>query len=289
VRAGIVLADRHFCDAPGQSCAEWSGSLQSIASPVANLSLYPTAPIVGKPTRMMHHDHLGIRRPNNDLARNIVLAERRQRMTRALVAWLLALFATVAFVLFSIQWLDRPIAVYFSKLIPRERLPIELADRIFSIPSIAAILFVLLGLRAVNERRFSKVETVIALCTIGTLIMTVIKDQLKFVFGRTWPYLLQHDVYEFNFFKSGSFLESFPSGHAAVAATVLSIVWSFFPKARSLCTTVFVVANFGLVALSLHYLSDVVAGTFAGVSVGLFTVAIWTAGYSSFRVDRSAD
>jgi membrane-associated phospholipid phosphatase len=102
-------------------------------------------------------------------------------------------------------------------------------------------------------------------------------DQLKFVFGRTWPYLLRDDVYGFNFFQSGRFFESFPSGHAAVAAVVLFVVWILFPTKRILCGIGIVAVDLGLVALNLYFLSDVVAGSFVGISTGLFTLALWKA------------
>src|ERR1700691_6100238 len=104
-------------------------------------------------------------------------------MYRTFNAWLLATVVTVVFVLVSVRWLDKPIAIFFSGVMRRESL--EFADQIFSIPSIAAMSFVLLGLHAITRGQFSKAEAVIAICTIGTLITTVVKDQLKFVFGRT--------------------------------------------------------------------------------------------------------
>jgi membrane-associated phospholipid phosphatase len=196
-------------------------------------------------------------------------------MYRTFNAWLLATVATVVFVLVSVRWLDKPIAIFFSGVMRRESL--EFADRIFSIPSIAAMSFVLLGLHAITRGQFSKAEAVIAICTIGTLITTVVKDQLKFVFGRTRPDFLQYDVYGFNFFNSERFLDSFPSGHAAVAAAIFSILWILFPKMRGGCAMGIVAADLGLVVLDVHFVSDVIAGTLVGVSVGLFTVATWKA------------
>jgi membrane-associated phospholipid phosphatase len=145
------------------------------------------------------------------------------------------------------------------------------------------MLFVFLGLVAISGRGYGKSLAFVALCTVGTLNTTVVKDQLKFVFGRTWPYLLQHDIYEFHFFQSARWLESFPSGHAAVAATILSMVWIVFSDVRTACAVLLVAVNTLLVALDLHFLSDAVAGTFVGVSVGLFTVAIWRATGSMIR------
>src|ERR1700749_1297553 len=100
-------------------------------------------------------------------------------MTRTFSAWLAAFLMTAAFVSASIRWFDRPIAEFFYKFGEGQRLPIETADRIFSIPGIATGLFVIWGLRAIMGRRLSKVEATIAICTIGALVTTVIKDQLK--------------------------------------------------------------------------------------------------------------
>ena len=88
---------------------------------------------------------------------------------------------------------------------------------------------------------------------------------------------VQDNVYGFHFFQSGNSFESFPSGHAAAAAAVLSVVWILFPELRVICAIGAIAVDLGLVALNLHFLSDVVAGSFVGISTGLFTVALWRA------------
>lgn len=130
------------------------------------------------------------------------------------------------------------------------------------------------------------------MCAISTLATTVIKDQLKFAFGRTWPdtwgpgivSLVRDNVYGFHFFQSGKSFESFPSGHAAVAAAVLSVIWILFPNLRVFCTIGLIAVDIGLVALNLHFLSDVVAGSFVGISTGLFTVAVCSASKVGIQV-----
>ena len=125
----------------------------------------------------------------------------------------------------------------------------------------------------------------IALCDISVLATIIIKDQLKFVFGRTWPdtwgpgivSFVRDGAYGFHFFQFGKSFELFPSGHAAVAAAVLSVAGMLFPSLRAACAIGVVLADAGLVALNLHFLSDVVAGSFLGFSAGLFTVALWPA------------
>jgi membrane-associated phospholipid phosphatase len=198
-------------------------------------------------------------------------------MTQTLKTWLAGLLIVAALVSVSIRWLDKPIAEFFSKTAEQQRTPLELVERFFSIPSLAAGSFLICGLIAIAGRRPSRIEATIAISIVTVLVTTVIKDQLKFVFGRTWPYLLSQNMYGFNFFHAGRLYESFPSGHAAVAAAVLSIVCILFPTQRILCVIAIVAVDVGLVALNLHFLSDTVAGSFVGLSIGLFTVTLWKA------------
>jgi membrane-associated phospholipid phosphatase len=217
-----------------------------------------------------------------------------EQMTRTFKIWLAGLAVTVAVVLVSVQWIDRPIALWIFDVFGGRRIPTQTADRIFSIPLVTTIVFVIFGIIAVMGRHFSKLEATIAMCAISTLATTVIKDQLKFAFGRTWPdtwgpgivSFVRDNVYGFHFFQAGKSFESFPSGHAAVAAAVLSVVWILCPNQRVLCTIGLIAANIGLVALNLHFLSDAVAGSFVGLSTGLFTVALWRASKGEIQVAK---
>ena len=218
-------------------------------------------------------------------------------MTRTSKTWLVGLVATAAFVTVSFQWLDRPIALLIYDIFGGRRIPTELPDRILKIPLATAIVFVICGLVAIMGRCFLKRETAVAMCTISTLAAIIIKDQLKFAFGRTWPdtwgpgivSLARDNVYGFHFFQTGKSFEAFPSGHAAVAAAVISVVWILFPRLRVICAIGVVVVDLGLVALNLHFLSDVVAGSFVGISTGLFTVALWRASDLGMGVVKVGD
>ena len=66
-------------------------------------------------------------------------------------------------------------------------------------------------------------------------------------------------------------------GHAiaAVAASVMTVLWAMFPRLGVACAVSVVAADLGLVLLNLHFLGDVLAGTFVGASTGLFTVILF--------------
>jgi membrane-associated phospholipid phosphatase len=68
---------------------------------------------------------------------------------------------------------------------------------------------------------------------------------------------------------------------------VLWVLWILYPKLRVLWAIGVVSVDVGLVALNVHFLSDVVAGSFVGVSTGLFTIAMWRASGNQIS-DRDA-
>jgi membrane-associated phospholipid phosphatase len=204
-------------------------------------------------------------------------------MTRTFNSWLIGLLMTTLLATISVQWLDRPIATLVHEAFGSRYVPDAVTRSPgLSIPLASAFVFVIFGLSALMGRNFSKIEMSVLLCDVSVLAADAIKNQLKYVFGRTWPdswdpnvpSFIHDNVYGFNYFHYGQSFESFPSGHAAVAASVMSVLWMLFPRLRTLCALGVGAADLGLVLLNLHFVSDVVAGTFIGVSTGLFTVTL---------------
>lgn len=207
-------------------------------------------------------------------------------MTPAFKAWAAALLAVAVFTVISIAWLDRPIALFVHDIFGGRHVSAGVVRAPgLSVPLITSSVFVVFGLAALIGRQFSRLETVVLLCTVGVLAAESVKNQLKFVFGRTWPdswgpkitSLVRDNVYGFHFFHGGQSFESFPSGHAAVVAAVISVLWISYPRLRMAYAICISTAGLGLVLLNLHFLSDVIAGTFVGISAGWFTVAVWRA------------
>jgi membrane-associated phospholipid phosphatase len=205
-------------------------------------------------------------------------------MTRTFKVWLGSLLVIALSALISVLWFDKPIALLVYDIFGGRHLSPDVAvSPGLSIPLASAAIFVVCGLAAVMGRRSSRLGTAVLLCDISMLAADAVKNQLKFVFGRTWPdswgpqilSLIRDQTYGFHFFQYGLSFESFPSGHAAVAAAAMSVLWILYPRLRAVWGAAIVIADVGLVALNLHFLSDVVVGSFVGVSTGLFTVALW--------------
>jgi len=68
----------------------------------------------------------------------------------------------------------------------------------------------------------------------------------------------------------------------------MSVFWVVFPKLRPLYAICIGAADAGLVLLNLHFVSDVVAGTFVGVSTGMFTVALCSPNFRENSLNRAA-
>ena len=107
-------------------------------------------------------------------------------MTRTFKIWLASFLAIALFTPISVLWLDRPIALIHDMFGSRQIAGDLGRSPILSI-SLVSDSFFYCGLSAIMGRKFSKFETVILLCDISVLAVYAAKDELKFLFGRTWP------------------------------------------------------------------------------------------------------
>ena len=205
-------------------------------------------------------------------------------MTRAFKIWIGSLALVALFTIISVEWFDRPVASLVHALFGRADVSAKMAASPgLSVPLISTLVFAIYGLLAIMGRQFSRAETTLLLCDISLLVDDVVKNQLKFVFGRTWPdswepgvvSFVRDNAFGFHFFQTGKSYESFPSGHAAAVAAAVMVVWMIYPRARLACAGLITAADIGLVLLNVHFISDVVAGTFLGCSVALFVLTLW--------------
>lgn len=110
---------------------------------------------------------------------------------------------------------------------------------------------------------------------LSVLGVSLLKYPLKFAFGRTWPAtfyqnnpsLLHDNVYGFHPFHGGVAHGAFPSGHAAVAAAVATVLWVYYPRYRVLAVGLWAAVAVGLLGAYYHFAGDVVGGTLLGVLV----------------------
>jgi membrane-associated phospholipid phosphatase len=199
-----------------------------------------------------------------------------------LTRWLIALLLVAVAVTISFQWLDRPISFF-----AHEHLRQPIFERLTRISEylapIAVLVFAAIGLRALIGGTLSKIEAAVLLCAISVVTSAEIKDQLKFMFGRTWPEtwvndnpsLIRDGAYGFNFFHGGRGYNSFPSGHTTVVCAAMVVLWFLYPRWRPLWALIALAVAVGLVGANYHFLADVIAGAFIGISTGWIAVLLW--------------
>jgi membrane-associated phospholipid phosphatase len=201
--------------------------------------------------------------------------------------WLRYLLFTSLTVLIAYLWLDRPISLFVHDTFHHRSHEISVALTQLPDPliGIANIIFVVIGLLALFGRALSKHERAAFISSMSVIFAASIKNQLKFLLGRTWPETwiknnpsFIHDrVYGFNFMHGGAGYESFPSGHMAVTCAVISVLWIYYPQLRWAYVIVGLAVALGLIGADFHFLSDVIAGSFIGISTAWMSMAILSA------------
>ena len=212
----------------------------------------------------------------------------------AVSRWSLALVLTALAVAASYLWLDRPIALFV-----HDRLHgYVLFPALTRIPEIVTPLvllaFAVIGLHALLRRPLARLHTVVVLAAASVAVSEAIKDRLKFAFGRTWPEtwirdnpsFIRDHIYGFFPLHGGPGFAAFPSGHTAAICAVMSVLWICYPRFRLLYAAAMVAVAVGLIGADFHFLGDVIAGGFVGISIGWLTVTLWELGHREVRVSK---
>jgi membrane-associated phospholipid phosphatase len=207
--------------------------------------------------------------------------------------WSIGLLGTVAAVIASYFWLDRPLAHLAHDAIA----PFHLFDKLTLFPDaiapIAVVAIAAIGLRGLTGKPLSRLQSVLLLCGLSLAVADIVKIQLKYAFGRTWPEtwtrnnpsFIRDNVYGFFPFHGGAAYDSFPSGHTTAICTVMTVLWLCYPRYRALYALAVATVALGLVGADFHFLSDVIAGAFLGTSVGWISVSLWEIAARRVRPD----
>jgi len=212
----------------------------------------------------------------------------RTDMNRAQL-WGIAAAATVAAILICYFVIDRPFSLFAHTYLRPARAYFELDffDLLSLIPEpitpIAAVILVALGIRALAGFALSRPFAVALVWSVTALCTTFINRQLKFAFGRTWPEtwtgnnpsFIENGVYGFFPFHGGAGYAAFPSGHMASICAAATILWLCYPRWQPVYLFVVALVLVGLLGANYHFLSDIIAGIFVGISAGWFAVSLW--------------
>ncbi len=200
--------------------------------------------------------------------------------------FLIALLLTAAMVTIAYLWLDQPLSYFAHDHLAQWRIFKELQRAPEFMAVFEGLVFALFGYYVLARRPLKKLLSALLLSGVSLGIASQIKDQLKFVFGRTWPEtwinnnpsLIRDNVAGFNFFHGGAGYASFPSGHMTATCAVVSVLWISYPRYRPLYAAMVAAVAIGLTGANYHFLSDQIAGGFLGWSTGWIAVLFWDSG-----------
>lgn len=150
------------------------------------------------------------------------------------------------------------------------------------IPPLAALGVAVAGLAALLGWRPGALGRTLLACCLATLVAIVLKDQLKYAFGRLWPETwVEHNpswirdgAYGFFPFHGGRGWASFPSGHTTLVTAPATVLWMRWPRWRALVALPVALVLVGLYGADYHFVGDMVAGLYLGGACGLGALAL---------------
>jgi membrane-associated phospholipid phosphatase len=141
-----------------------------------------------------------------------------------------------------------------------------------------AIVFLALAIARIVRGSMSRLgKTVAAACVSSISAYAINASVLKVTFGvLPTGYVLTGWPHTINWFH-GSPDASFPSGHMMLAGAWAGVMMRHYPKSILALAGALAGAGCLLILGNWHFVSDVLAGTFGGVTAGLLAAEIWLA------------
>jgi membrane-associated phospholipid phosphatase len=198
--------------------------------------------------------------------------------------WLFTLVLSVAAVGLCIAYVDRPLAEFLEAHVRHTGLWIwlEFSLRPFAMVVVAALVFLFgCGICLIAGRPLRPWTETPLLYSWVVIWAVATEFILKRIFGRGWPdptFVVDHR-YGFHFLHGMRYWDSFPSGTATISFAMLAVLWRLHPRWRVAGSTIVVLLLVAVVIGGFHWLSDLIAGAFLGVTVG----------WSALRLLRPSD
>jgi membrane-associated phospholipid phosphatase len=112
-------------------------------------------------------------------------------------------------------------------------------------------------------------------CLTSMCAYTINDSVLKLVFGVPNPSAVMHGSQHVFNLLGGSSMSSFPSGHMVLAAAFGGVFMRLYRSSVKLLSALLFAGAVLMVVGDWHFVSDVIAGAFIGVSAGAFAGELW--------------
>jgi membrane-associated phospholipid phosphatase len=199
-----------------------------------------------------------------------------KRLPLVLRIWLLSFAACAAAVAFSFVEVDVAVARHFWT-VGRHLSDLSTAFGAAVILTLeSAVVLVLLLARLMRGHLSRLGETLGIACLASICAYTINDEVLKPFFGVQDPVAVLHGA-RHAFFAMSFADGSFPSGHMALAGAFAGVFMRLYHASVRPLAALLLLAAALLIVGDWHFLSDVIAGTFVGVSAGILAGEGWLA------------
>ena len=205
------------------------------------------------------------------------LLDMTETRSQALRVWFVAMLAAAAAVVFAFKHVDVPVLRAVLPISPHLAvLGHSLGSTILL--SFEAVLFLTLAVSRTVHGTISPLgRTTAAACVSSMCAYAINASVLKVMFGvQPSGYVLTGWPHALHWF-AGTADSSFPSGHMVLAGAFAGVLMRHYPKAILPLAGLLAFAAALLVLGTWHFVSDVLAGAFVGVTAGLAAAEIWLA------------
>jgi membrane-associated phospholipid phosphatase len=191
------------------------------------------------------------------------------------LVWIATLALVVLSIAACIRWADYPTADYFFGGHHHGWIGKFLDGR--SLVAYETVIIGALVIVRLARGRLPHFGKIVLIASAASVITYAVNGLLlKPFFGRLPPgdFNFSLNPAVFNYLQ-GSDASSFPSGHMALSGSFLAVLYRVYPRLRLPIMICVLVGCALLVSGDWHYISDVIAGTFIGVTVGLLAGELW--------------
>jgi membrane-associated phospholipid phosphatase len=190
--------------------------------------------------------------------------------------WALSFLACAIVALFSLAYFDVPVARWAFQNIGRMAVLGQGLGSAVLMSFEAATIVTLVIIRLVRGYLSQLGKVTVLACLTSLCAYAFDNGVLKVFFGVPTPYdvIAENAHHAFHVF-AGSPNSSFPSGHMALAGAFAGVFMELYPTSIGLFSALLAFAAALLVVGDWHFISDVTAGAFVGVSAGLLAGQLW--------------
>lgn len=198
-----------------------------------------------------------------------------KRFTAVLKIWLLAFVACAAAAAFCFKKLDVPVALHVWGA-GRHFGAVNAAFGATVILTLEAAVVLALVLARLTRGHLSQLGEALGVACIASICAYGVNDQVfKPFFGVATPLEVVNGArHGFNLMM-GTAGSSFPSGHMVLAGAFVGAFMRLYPPSMRILSGLLLLAAALLVVGDWHFVSDVIMGTFVGVSAGALAGEGW--------------